>query len=97
MSDLLPCPFCGGEAKIQTQHLLGEPHSWVQCESRGCGVSASPEAWKTRHTPEGWQLVPTEPTGAMQVAGEYAKQNGCYPSGIYADMLAAAPSPDQEV
>ena len=38
-----------------------------------------------------YKLVPVEPTWAMEVAGQHALEAGCYASGIYADMLAAAP------
>lgn len=38
-----------------------------------------------------FKLVPVVPTSEMLAAGEYALEFGCYASGIYADMLAAAP------
>lgn len=40
-----------------------------------------------------FKLVPLEPTREMLEAGKIAQDNGCWPSGVYADMLAAAPSP----
>lgn len=41
--------------------------------------------------PEGWQMVPVEPTSAMVVAG---LEHGGIAAGLaYADMLAAAPKP----
>lgn len=41
--------------------------------------------------PEGWQVVPVEPTSAMVVAG---LEHGGIAAGLaYADMLAAAPKP----
>ena len=46
--ELKPCPFCGGLAKKQKQYLLGEFHSWAQCENLGCGASANIEAWNKR-------------------------------------------------
>lgn len=39
-----------------------------------------------------YRLVPVEPTAEMMAAGKYALEAGCYASGIYADMLAAAPA-----
>ena len=42
--------------------------------------------------PEGWQLVPVEPTEEMLDAG-YFTNHGAN-RGIYRAMLAAAPSPD---
>ena len=38
-----------------------------------------------------YKLVPVVPTAEMLAAGEYALKFGCYASGIYADMLSAAP------
>ena len=38
-----------------------------------------------------FKLVPVVPTSEMLAAGKYALEFGCYASGIYADMLAAAP------
>lgn len=39
-----------------------------------------------------YKLMPVEPTLEMLTAGEYALEAGCYVSGIYADMRAAAPA-----
>lgn len=44
-----------------------------------------------------FKLVPVKPTPEMLEAGEYALEFGCYASGIYADMLAAAPQPASDV
>ena len=44
--------------------------------------------------PEGWQLVPKEPTENMIKLGAYAERySGVY--GIYKAMLAAAPKPEE--
>lgn len=40
-----------------------------------------------------FKLVPVEPTREMMEAGKIAQDNGCWPRGVYAAMLAAAPSP----
>ena len=37
MSELKPCPFCGGEADYRTENFGGR--IWVQCTV--CGVSTS--------------------------------------------------------
>ena len=50
MSDIKPCPFCGGKAEIR----FGGPYSIVRCS--GCGVKTDPfisdedaiDAWNTR-------------------------------------------------
>lgn len=49
-------------------------------------------AWQRAQgaVPEGWKLVPVEPTPDMLDAGKYALDFGCYASGIYAAILAAA-------
>lgn len=38
-----------------------------------------------------YKLMPLEPTREMLAAGDYSLEAGCYASGIYADMLDAAP------
>ena len=58
---LLPCPSCGGKADFYRE-WTGQ--SFVECS--GCGMrSKSVIVWNTRHIPEGYVLVPVEPTGAM--------------------------------
>lgn len=39
-----------------------------------------------------YKLVPVEPTHEMVIAGDHAEAAGCYVTGIYTDMLAAAPA-----
>ena len=56
MTDLLPCPFCGGEAKIKHVTQLWEPRNsyWAQCDNcRMSGKHFTTEAeaisaWNTR-------------------------------------------------
>ena len=59
MSDLLPCPFCGGEAQVQHQSrkLYGDVVDWygVYCKKQFCGFVSGQsteaeaiEAWNTR-------------------------------------------------
>ena len=55
MSELRPCPFCGGEAHVMAQHWDDGSHVWwVEC--RACGAEAKRcddgleaiDAWNTR-------------------------------------------------
>lgn len=58
MSELLPCPFCGGEADISDEGVGTEPERfWAYCENPACfveGTSAYPTeaeaiaVWNTR-------------------------------------------------
>lgn len=54
------------------------------------------EAWQAR-CPDGWQVVPKEPTQYQQNAGSaerYHKQGNC--EDIYKSMLSAAPRPGED-
>ena len=98
MSELLPCPFCGGPAKPSGPDSGG--WHWVMCCR--CGVQtancscpeASAKQWNTR------PQIPTEPTEAMIEAGinahAVAKPNmrGLVTS-IYKAMQAAASPEDK--
>lgn len=57
-SDLLPCPFCGGDARLEKQYANGELIKWVQCIDRECGASAQPDAWNRRYSEV--RLVPLD-------------------------------------
>lgn len=51
------------------------------------------------NTPEGWMLVPEEPTQEMQSAAErYARHHNRVPfsAGYYRAMLSAAPTPPEQ-
>lgn len=59
MSELLPCPFCGGEAEVQhqTRELYGDVVDWygVYCKKQFCGYVSGQSteaeavaAWNTR-------------------------------------------------
>jgi Lar family restriction alleviation protein len=38
MTDLKPCPFCGGEAQRKTV-TMPHQHGWVGCPKCGCYIS----------------------------------------------------------
>lgn len=86
MSELLPCPLCGDKATRAS--------GYVACDS--CSAWAQVEDWNRRHAPGGWQMVPVEPTGRMQVAGLRQRYDEDGTRGVYRAMLAAAPTPGGE-
>lgn len=62
MAELLPCPFCGGEAVIIH---MSENHWVVACENEDCPIWYG-LAFKTREKAEEWwnTRTPTEKGGA---------------------------------
>lgn len=102
--ELLPCPFCGSDATLRD--LAG----WeIHCQ---CGVEMvlpQPDkeplivAWNRRTpaasgaTPEGYALVPVEPTEEMHVAAVRTiircTGNADFPPRVWRAMIAAAPIP----
>ena len=123
--ELLPCPFCGGEA-LPTAHLT---YNWFapvcgRCNARGPSVkierdsdpqemrnlmNQADENWNRRASPasapEGWKLVPVEPTEEMVNAFKSADLTELRRYGVtisrllvrftqnYRALLAAAPNP----
>ena len=56
MSELLPCPFCGGEAETFAGIIIGGKNENVIVECANCGAKVfriqeaeAIEAWNTRH------------------------------------------------
>jgi len=121
VSELLPCPFCGGKASVRHErdlYLDRYQRHFVKCGS--CGASGSEKianeddaygaiqsvlaGWNRRsQEPDGWQLVPVEPTLIMQQAGLRQLQDNLGESAViirdpllcYRVMIAAAPSPKE--
>lgn len=99
-ADLLPCPFCGGEAEAKKTDMSYD-FTLIKCQecdaqSDECiDLEDAAEAWNRRApsvlVPQGWRLVPAEPTDEMLNA-TYAGQH-C--SDVFRDMLAAAPQPPE--
>lgn len=50
--------------------------------------------WVAPRVPQGWQLVPVEPTAAMIAAANRLPENFPPMKRVYAAMLAAAPQPE---
>lgn len=102
MSELKPCPFCGGKAELVT----GAPEYWVRCLTCGAGTDTTASSkratdnWNRRKSPDGYQLVPIEMTDDMLAAGylggvkTVAKNYGHYcksEKDAWRRMLRAAP------
>jgi len=85
MSELKPCPFCGSD----DINLYGD--SMFECQ--GCGFiidDVSIEEWNARHIPEGYKLVPIEPTKQMLLAGNAVLPSSINCDRVYKAMLDAA-------
>lgn len=57
MSDLKPCPFCGGEAMRKTviSPFANEPWHYVSCENPRCRVEVVTAAYaKQRDATKAW-------------------------------------------
>lgn len=109
MPELKPCPFCGGEAE------LGSPIYYVECTSCMGGVPSydsmeeAISAWNRRSppaaVPDGWVMVPNEPTREMAIAAVKAlddatvsdpKAAGWDAIRAYRAMISAAPAAPTE-
>lgn len=104
---LLPCPFCGGEP-VKT---LRKYNPFAKCVTPECISTKLPlikldhqpdiDEWNRRaaqpSAPDGWKLVPMEPTREMVLAGKRTIKGadttfeGILTAAAYSSMLAAAP------
>ena len=92
MSELLPCPFCGGEAETYSKDY-GDVHYWrVVCNGLQCAVlgvfhseAEAIEAWNTRHksvfvtgttVATDGEPITYAPTRTCENVGEYRDSNG---------------------
>ncbi len=96
--ELLHCPFCGSAdsemQQAQTEHYV----ECLECEASTALLSTRREArelWNRRAAlraaPEGYVLVPVEPTPEMLMAAGSAVHSATYWKTAWAAMLAARP------
>lgn len=87
--ELKPCPFCGGNAYISLDEDAGGNMIFEAVICRECGVEHynGIDSWNTRHTPEGYALVPIEPTEKMIQAGLRADNDSFPLQYIYKAMI----------
>lgn len=65
-AELLPCPFCGGEARLMDMTKGARKRGYQYVECRTCGVDAgSIITWNTRAAPvlpdRGWRPIESAP------------------------------------
>lgn len=88
MNDLLPCPFCGGEAHVERIGKSG--YFYVSCNTPYCCDFGKADteadaiaAWNTRHERTCHKVIPDEMEGYVfcskcgVVIGEYEYSNYC--------------------
>jgi Lar family restriction alleviation protein len=102
MEELKPCPFCGQEPynDEETAKNFGKMTGWnyaiacSNCEAKSMGFTTFKEAckeWNTRHVPEGYAMVPVEPTTKMSKAGmNVLCEYNSWATGVYKAMIAEA-------
>jgi hypothetical protein len=90
MEELKPCPFCGCNSIDKHGWYDGQGNIGPECDN--CGATArSMHKWNTRHIPEGYALVPVEPTDGMTFIGQSMRYESLNSIGaIYKAMIAAA-------
>jgi hypothetical protein len=81
--------------RLKGRAVLGNQSMVLEAET---ALIAHIDAWGARlaGVPDGWKLVPVTPTRQMLNAAYEASEAGCYFSGIYRDMIAAAPTPKED-
>ena len=104
MSELLPCPFCGGKASIvkgreSFAHRAVFKAFCLDCQSRTVSVdsrAAAASLWNRRRAPEGWQMVPSRLTPEWRAAIQEQGMTTGSVKRMVEDVLAAAPTPGGE-
>lgn len=87
------------DAKPVGEFYEFKPGDWYQRSPGDRGVKEWTPLYKVQpapSAPDGWKLVPVEPTAKMMVAGTLVSEFQEDPAGMYRAMIAAAPSPGGE-
>lgn len=77
----LPCPFCGGEAKIfkrQAHDTTPEPRHtlyWYVCSTYGCGVGLNHGEWSEQRALEKWNKRANAPNSAISEPRKVVDEN----------------------
>lgn len=85
--------------RARFEHWFSDQGEWPQAVERsgeGYKLMQAQSSWETWKAacPEGWQAVPIEPDGAMQVAGLKVRVEEDGTAAVYRAILAAAPKPE---
>ena len=89
MSELLACPFCGGEAELQRWHTK----PYVSCTQCGCSMpdthqteEQAIEAWNTRHERMCHVVKVTRTLRSMLHGEQEVTDEKCSECGGYMDV-----------
>lgn len=94
MSELKPCPFCGGEANIHHDYS-SESGDWyvVDCLNKKCSMLHSRGAWDSVNVTTGWRPTEAEAIESWNTRHERTCRNvqegehfGCSECGMGIDL-----------
>ena len=95
--DEKPMPTASNMFAIDAVAAIAEARGWNACRSamlQGSQPVSNRDELSSPVIPDGYALVPIEPTPEMLRAGFLAGED--YPGGVYRDMIAAAPQQEAE-
>jgi hypothetical protein len=105
MEEIKDCPFCGAWGADMNEHDENCYLRMIQ-ESIALGmhkidihenINRWVKSWNTRHVPEGYALVPIDPTDVMTFIGQSMRYESLNSIGaIYKSMIAAAQVNDND-
>ena len=74
-SDLKPCPFCGGDAKLRHDYS-SESGGWyvIDCLNHGC-MRSERSAWEGQQVSTGWRKTESEAIEAWNTRAERTCRN----------------------